>query len=59
MDYSDSDDDAMALYAMENSGRPTSGRVGGLQTYIHTPKLDAHPEIALVVVHQCLSLIHI
>ena len=56
MDYSSSDDDGMALYAMENSGRPTSGRVGGLQTYIHTPKSDAHPEVALVVVHQCTAM---
>ena len=56
MDYSSSDDDAMALYAMENSGRPTSGRVGGLQTYVHTPKSDAHPDVALVVVHQCTAM---
>ena len=56
MDYSDSDDDAMALYAMETSGRPTTGRVGGLQTYVHTPKSDAHPEVALVVVHQCTAM---
>ena len=60
MDYgSSSDDDAMALY-MESSRpvRPdTSVKIrSSLQTYVHHPKQDAHPDVALVVVHQCTAM---